>query len=153
LQWANQIGLLQKNKVELVRHPQQINVKQNKYAQFIMEVSCSLQVVLARAKNGDDLFWKEKFHAANGKAQACTQHALIFLIGRWEDSCRARSETRYMGRLTRGKNKKRVVSRPAESWMAIPYMYYLENWLALSGPIRAHVAGSPAVDGSHPSCV
>jgi hypothetical protein len=51
-----------------------------------MEVSCSLQVVLARAKNGDNLFWKEKFHAANGKAQACTQRALLFLIGEWEDS-------------------------------------------------------------------
>ncbi len=85
-QWANQIGLLQKNKVELVRHPKQINMKQNKYPQFIMEVGCSLQAVLAQAKNGDKLFWKEKFHAANGKAQACTQHALLFLIEGWEDS-------------------------------------------------------------------
>jgi hypothetical protein len=24
---------------------------------------------LAQAKNGDELFWEEKFHAANGKAQ------------------------------------------------------------------------------------
>jgi hypothetical protein len=86
LQWANQIGLLQKNKVELVRHPQLINMKQNKYPQFIMEVDCSLQAVLARAKNGDKLFLKEKFHVANGKAQACTQGALLFLIGWWEDS-------------------------------------------------------------------
>jgi hypothetical protein len=31
LQWANQIHLLQKKKVGLVRHPQQINMKQNKY--------------------------------------------------------------------------------------------------------------------------
>jgi hypothetical protein len=35
-------------------------------------------VVLAQAKNGDELFWEEKFHAANGKAQACTQGALLF---------------------------------------------------------------------------
>jgi hypothetical protein len=28
--------------------------------------------VLAQAKNGDKQFWKQKFHAANGKAQ----HAL-----------------------------------------------------------------------------
>jgi hypothetical protein len=27
---------------------------------------CSLQGVLAQAKNGDKLFWEEKFHAANG---------------------------------------------------------------------------------------
>jgi len=34
--------------------------------------------VLAQAKNGDQVFWEEKFHAANGKAQACTQGALLF---------------------------------------------------------------------------
>jgi hypothetical protein len=51
-----------------------------------MEVGCSLQAILARAKNGDKLFWKEKFHAANGKAQACTQGAFLFLIAWWEDS-------------------------------------------------------------------
>jgi hypothetical protein len=84
--WANQIGLLQKSKVELVRLPQLINMKQNKYPQFIKEVGCSLRAILARAKNGDKLFGKEKFHAANGKAQACTQAALLFLIGWWEDS-------------------------------------------------------------------
>jgi len=32
-QWANQIGSLQKNEVGLVRHPQLINMKQNKYPQ------------------------------------------------------------------------------------------------------------------------
>jgi len=37
-----------------------------------------LQGVLAQAKNGDQVFWEEKFHAANGKAQACTQGALLF---------------------------------------------------------------------------
>ncbi len=78
------LAYCQKEKVELVRHPQLINMKQNKYPQFIMEVGCSL--LLARAKNADKLFWKEKFHAANGKAQACTQGALLFLIGGWEDS-------------------------------------------------------------------
>ncbi len=46
----------------------------NKYPQFIMGV-------LAQAKNGDKQFWKQKFHAVNGKAQ----HALklpwfIFLL-------------------------------------------------------------------------
>jgi len=33
-------------------------------------------VLLAQAKNGDKQFWKEKFHAANGKVQ----HALNALI-------------------------------------------------------------------------
>jgi len=42
-------------------------------------VGCSLQGVLAEAKNGEELFWEEKFHAANRKAQACTQGALLFL--------------------------------------------------------------------------
>jgi len=35
---------------------------------------------LAQAKNGDKLFWKEKIHAANGKAQACTQGTLLFFL-------------------------------------------------------------------------
>jgi hypothetical protein len=39
-----------------------------------------LQGVLAQAKNGDELFWEEKFHAANGKAQACTQGASFFIL-------------------------------------------------------------------------
>jgi hypothetical protein len=30
-----------------------------------------LQGVLAQAKNDDELFYEEKFYAANGKAQAC----------------------------------------------------------------------------------
>jgi hypothetical protein len=42
------------------------------------KVGCSLKGVLARAKNGDELFWEEKFHAANGKAQECHQGALLF---------------------------------------------------------------------------
>jgi hypothetical protein len=36
--------------------------------------------VLALAKNGDQLSWEEKFHAANGKAQACTQGAFLFAL-------------------------------------------------------------------------
>jgi hypothetical protein len=43
-------------------------------------VGCSLQGTLAHAKNGDEVFWKEKFHAANGKAQACIQGALSFFF-------------------------------------------------------------------------
>jgi hypothetical protein len=43
-------------------------------------VGCSLQGALAHAKNGDEVFWEEKFHAANGKAQACTQGALLFFL-------------------------------------------------------------------------
>jgi hypothetical protein len=35
-------------------------------------------LLLAQAKNGDQLFWEEKFHAANGLGQACTQGALHF---------------------------------------------------------------------------
>jgi hypothetical protein len=45
-----------------------------------------LQGGLAHATNGDEAFWEEKFHAANGKAQACTQGALLFfllLFGGW----------------------------------------------------------------------
>ncbi len=37
-------------------------------------------MLLSQAKNGDQLFWEEKFHAANGKAQACTQGALLFFL-------------------------------------------------------------------------
>jgi hypothetical protein len=37
-----------------------------------------LQGVLAQAKNGEELFWEEKFHAPNQNAQACTQVALLF---------------------------------------------------------------------------
>ncbi len=33
--------------------------------------------VLAHAKNSVKLFWEEKFHATNGKAQACTQGGLL----------------------------------------------------------------------------
>jgi hypothetical protein len=43
-------------------------------------VGCSLQGVLAQAKNCDKLFWQEEFHAANGKTQACTQGALLFFL-------------------------------------------------------------------------
>jgi hypothetical protein len=43
-------------------------------------VGCSLQGALAHAKNGDEVFWKEKFHAANGKAQTCTQRTLFFFL-------------------------------------------------------------------------
>jgi hypothetical protein len=47
------------------------------------QVACSLQGVLAQAKYGDELFCEEKFHAANGKAQTCSQGALIsFLLRR-----------------------------------------------------------------------
>ncbi len=34
--------------------------------------------ILGQAKNGDKVFWEEKFHAADGKAQTCTQGALPF---------------------------------------------------------------------------
>jgi hypothetical protein len=38
-----------------------------------------LQGELAQAKNGDELFWEDKSHAANWKkAQACTQGALLY---------------------------------------------------------------------------
>ncbi len=43
-------------------------------------MGCSLQGALTHAKNGDEVFWKEKFHAANGKAQACIQGALSFFF-------------------------------------------------------------------------
>jgi len=37
-------------------------------------------LLLAQAKNGDQLFWEGKFHAANGFTQACTQGALLFFF-------------------------------------------------------------------------
>jgi len=37
-------------------------------------------VVVAQDKNGDELFWEEKFHAANGKPQACAQGPLHFFL-------------------------------------------------------------------------
>jgi hypothetical protein len=52
LPWANQI---QQKKIRLVKGKGQ-------------------------AKNGDELFWEEKFHAANGKAQADTESALHFFL-------------------------------------------------------------------------
>ncbi len=33
-----------------------------------------------QAKKGDKLFWEEKFHAGNGKAQAHTECALHFFL-------------------------------------------------------------------------
>ncbi len=41
-------------------------------------MGCFLQGALAHAKNGDEVFWEEKFHATNGKAQTCTQGAFFF---------------------------------------------------------------------------
>jgi len=37
----------------------------NKICPNMEQVVCSLQGVLAQAKNGDELFCKEKFHATN----------------------------------------------------------------------------------------
>jgi len=64
-----------KKRVGLVSHPQLINVKQNKYTYMGRR---SLQGVLAQAKNGDKLFWEEKFHAANGKAPSMHSRCLVF---------------------------------------------------------------------------
>jgi len=36
--------------------------------------------VLAQAKNGDEQFWKEKFHAANGKAQHALKVPQFFFL-------------------------------------------------------------------------
>jgi len=41
---------------------------------------------ITEGKNIDELFWEEKFHAANGKAQAYTQGALHFSLLSWERS-------------------------------------------------------------------
>jgi hypothetical protein len=58
---------LQKSKVALSRSKSQFHT-----------VPTSLTQPLAQAKNGDEQFWKERFHAANGKAEACTQRCLDF---------------------------------------------------------------------------
>jgi hypothetical protein len=68
--------IAKKKKVGLVRHPQLINVKQNKYTYM---GQCCLQGVLAQAKTGDKLFWEEKFHAANGKAPSTHSRCLVFI--------------------------------------------------------------------------
>ncbi len=39
-----------------------------------------MQGVLAQAKNCDELFCEEEFHPANGKAQSCSQDALVFFL-------------------------------------------------------------------------
>jgi hypothetical protein len=86
--------IAKKKKVGLVRHPQLINVKQNKYTYM---GRCCLQGVLAQAKNGDKLFWEEKFYAANGKAPSMHSRFLAFffsLEGGWrEDSICERRTT------------------------------------------------------------
>jgi hypothetical protein len=68
-------------------------VKQNKYTYM---GRFSLQGVLAQAKNGDKLFWEEKFHAANGKAPNMLLRCLGFFFlegGGWGDSIRERRTT------------------------------------------------------------
>jgi hypothetical protein len=52
--------------------------------QSIQQNKVGLVRCTAQAKNGDELFWEEKFHAANGKAQACTQGALHFSLLSWQ---------------------------------------------------------------------
>jgi len=54
--------------------------KQRKTHLHAQKVGCSLQGALAQAKNSDELLWEEKFHAANGKAPACTHGGLPFLL-------------------------------------------------------------------------
>jgi len=39
-----------------------------------------LPLPLARAKTGDEQFWKEKFHAANGKAQHAIMNDPVFFF-------------------------------------------------------------------------
>jgi hypothetical protein len=44
--------------------------------------------VLAQAKNGDEQFWKEKYHASNRKAQHAVINSLVFFFlkgGRGEE--------------------------------------------------------------------
>jgi hypothetical protein len=48
------------------------------------QVVCSLQGVLAQAKNGDELCC-EKFHAADGKARGALLFPFKFLGGRVEE--------------------------------------------------------------------
>jgi len=50
------------------------------WADQIPEKKDGLVKGIAQAKNGGELFWEEKFHAANGKAQAHTQGALHFFL-------------------------------------------------------------------------
>jgi len=52
----------------------------NKICPNMEQVMCSLQGVLAQVKNGAELLCEEKFHVANGKAQTCSQGALISLL-------------------------------------------------------------------------
>jgi hypothetical protein len=43
-------------------------------------VGCSLQGVLAQAKNGDELFWEEKFHAPKWKGPSMHSSCLAFFL-------------------------------------------------------------------------
>jgi hypothetical protein len=49
-------------------------------AKQIPQKKVGLVRCIAQAKNGGELFWDQKFHAAIGKAQACTQGALHFFL-------------------------------------------------------------------------
>jgi hypothetical protein len=48
------------------------------WANQIQQKTVGLVRGKGQAKNGDELFWEEKFHAVNGKAQTHTKGALHF---------------------------------------------------------------------------
>jgi hypothetical protein len=50
------------------------------WANQIQQKEVGLARGKGQAKNDDELFWEEKFHAANGKAQAHIKGALHFLL-------------------------------------------------------------------------
>jgi len=52
----------------------------SRWANQISQKKVGLVRGIAEGKNSDELFWEEKFHAANGKAQAYTQGALHFSL-------------------------------------------------------------------------
>jgi hypothetical protein len=49
-------------------------------ANQITQKKVGLVRCIAQAKNGGELFWEQKFHAANGNAQPRTQAALHFFL-------------------------------------------------------------------------
>jgi hypothetical protein len=73
--WANELSLFPQKKKKLWTYPW-ITL----CPQYVGWHSIGCKGLLGHAKNSDKLVWEEKFHAANGKAQASTQGAFLFFL-------------------------------------------------------------------------
>jgi hypothetical protein len=80
----------------------------------------------AQAKNGDELFSEEKFHAATGKAQACTQGALHVFLFSWGVGGGASEEDFFSG----------------FPWFPLCSLYILNKFSSCSQYVPQHVLHS-----------